>query len=511
MDILKRIYNWAEDISSNSPSVFWLTGEAGSGKSTIAYSVARHFDGQEADDEGDDEDDKEGDHAPEILGASFFCSRLFKETRQRKNIIPTIVDQLALHSEPFATALLKANKFKSSKQMKDLLVDPWMQSMSEHRAEFRPFLVVVDALDEVEDTGGQAFLKELLKMTDKSRLHGLKFLITSRPDPDLAKLCSSFTSDAICALYDVPTDTVKADIATYLQAKLPKLQDTPVINELMHQADGLFIFAATVVKYITPRPKMLKREQIRLLGELGIHAHGSSGSRNANASPIDGLYKQVMFAAFGGLNDNLLQDRLYALHTLLCTQERISTSVAGELCSDDPEMAELVKLVVDELHAVLYVKRDQVLWYHASFPDFIFSQARSGSILLSPDSRIVDMHCDDVTHHANLFRSCFRIMKTQLRFNICDLPSSFLLDSEVLDLKDRIRAKIGDGLRYSCLHWAQHLAQTSSGVGWKEIGDFLQLKILFWIEAMNLIDSRARCTPILQQARECILKVRMLC
>jgi len=513
VDILHRIYNWAEDLSSNSPSVFWLTGDAGSGKSTIAYSVARHF---EADEEGD-EDEEERDivqDAPNILGANFFCSRQFEETRKRKNIIPTIVDQLALHSQPYATALLKANKFNSvnimSKQMKDLLVDPWMQSVSRHRAEFRPLLVVVDALDEIEDRGGSAFVEELLRMTDKSRLLGLKFLITSRPDPDLANLCSSFTSDAVCALYDVPTDTVKADIATYLQAKLPKLQGMPVINELMHQAGGLFIFAATAVRYITPRPKMLKREQIRLLGELGIHAHGSSGSRNTKVSPIDGLYKQVMLTAFGGLNDNLLQDRLYALHTLLCTQERVSISVAGELCSDDPEMSELVELIVDELHTVLYVKGDRVLWYHASFPDFIFSQARSGSVLLSPDSRIVDMHCDEVAHHAHLVRSCFRIMKTHLRFNICDLPSSFLLDSEVRDLNNRIRAKIGDGLRYSCLHWTQHLAQTSSGVRWREIGEFLQLKVLFWIEAMNLLDSWARCTPILQQARECILKVGML-
>src|SRR5258708_4630571 len=297
-----------------------------------------------------------------------------------------------------------------------------MRTVSGYHAEISPLLVIVDALDEIEDRGGSAFLEELLRMIDKSHLRGLKFFITSRPDVDLAKLCSSFTFDAVCALYDVPTDTVKADIATYFQAKLPKLQDMPVINELMDQADGLFIFAATAVRYITPRPKMLKREQIRLLDELGIHAHGSSGSRNTNVSPIDGLYKQVMFTAFGGLNDNLLQDRLYALHTLLCTQERVSTSVAGELHSDEPDTAELVELVVDELHAVLYVKEDRVFWYHASFPDFIFSQVRSGSVLLSPDSRVVDMHCDEASHHAHLVHSCFRIMKTHLRFNICDLP-----------------------------------------------------------------------------------------
>jgi len=352
-------------------------------------------------------------------------------------------------------------------------------------------------------------LKELLKMAHKPHLRGIKFLITSRPDADLAKLCSSFTSDAICALYDVPRDTVKTDIATYLQEKLPRLWGTPVVNDLMHQADGLFIFAATAVRYITQRP-MTRREQIQLLGKLGIRAHGSTVSRNTDSSPIDALYKQVMSTAFGGLDDNLLQNRLYALHTLLCTQERVSTSVAEELYSDDPD-TELMELVVDDLRAVLYVKDDRVFWYHASFPDFIFSQARSGSVLLHSDSPAVDMHCEEAAHHARLVRSCFRIMRSHLRFNICDLPSSFLLDSEVPDLNSRIRANIGDSLRYSCLHWAQHLAQTSNDDGRTEIRDFLQLRVLFWIEAMNLLDSRALCTPMLQQARECIVKVRILC
>jgi len=113
---------------------------------------------------------------------------------------------------------------------------------------------------------------------------------------------------------------------------------------------------------------MAKNEQIQLLGELGMHAHGSTGPRNSYTSPIDAfkLYKQVMFTAFGGLNDNLLQDRLHVLRTLLCTQERVSTPVAGELFSDDPDMTELVELVVDEIHAVLCVKEDRVFWYHTS-------------------------------------------------------------------------------------------------------------------------------------------------
>ena len=43
-EILKEIIAWAEVTSADSPPVFWLTGQAGSGKTTIAYTVAQHFD-----------------------------------------------------------------------------------------------------------------------------------------------------------------------------------------------------------------------------------------------------------------------------------------------------------------------------------------------------------------------------------------------------------------------------------------------------------------------------------
>ena len=41
--ILGDIIRWANDTSSESQSVYWLIGQAGSGKSTIAYTIARRF------------------------------------------------------------------------------------------------------------------------------------------------------------------------------------------------------------------------------------------------------------------------------------------------------------------------------------------------------------------------------------------------------------------------------------------------------------------------------------
>jgi hypothetical protein len=501
------------DPSSDSPCVFWLTGQAGSGKSTIAYTVADHLDDGEKDcDEKDDDEKDTNSGLHNVLGANFFCSRQFQETRLQQNILPTIVYQLARRSRSYAQALLRANKFDSvdvlNKQMRDLLVDPWQQSSSGRPSEIPPYLVVVDALDEIEGEGGSAFLRDLLKTIDRGRLRGLKFLVTSRPDPELAELCSSFKSDAVCHLYEVPTDTVNADIATYLRAKLPALQNEVQLEGLVRKADGLFIYAATAVRYISPRYRMSKTEQLRLLRRLANHVPPMSESADAPLL-IDTLYQQILLAAFCNLDNDLLRDRLKILHTLLCAEERVSTSVAGRF--SDLADSEMAKMVVDELHAVLYVKDDRILWYHASFPDFIFTQARSK--FKSPLGTIIDMSCDEAAHHALLSHSCFHIMKSGLQFNICNLPSSFLLDSEVPDLGRLVEESTSDILRYSCRYWAQHLTQAASHDRDSLqtcILDFLHVRVLFWIEAMNLLGLPAQCTPMLQRAREWVLKVRIL-
>ena len=499
MDILDRIYRWVLDPSSDSPHVFWLMGQASSGKSTIVYTVTHHFDSVEAASPG------------YILGANFFCSRQFKETRQREHMIPTIAYQLACRSRSYACAFLKwADKSDSvdfpEKHMKDLLVGPWQQSADESPRELRPYLIVVDALDEIEDNKGLAFLQELLETFSKDLLHGLKFLVTSRPDPELAALCSSFDSDAVCHLYEVPTNTVKVDIRMYLGEKLPALQGHQ-LDDLSQKADGLFIYAATAVRYIRPHKRMTTDEQLYRLRNLGDHMPESSSADEP--SLIDTLYQDILRDAFYGLDNTLVRNRLKILHTLLCTEERVSPSIAGKLA--DVTDSELGKAVVEELYAVLYIKDNRVLWYHASFPDFIFSQKRS-EFRFPPDtgSHRVNMSCDQQDQNACLSRSCLDIMKANLKFNICDLPSSFVFDLEVLDLKDRIEQNISDFLQYSCRYWVQHLIRATSGdldSLRARIDEFLRVRVLFWMEAMNLLRWRGQCSRMLQSAREWVKRV----
>ncbi|KIM38564.1 hypothetical protein M413DRAFT_420330, partial [Hebeloma cylindrosporum] len=495
-DILKRIYDWALDSSPESPHIFWMTGQAGSGKTTIGYTVAHYFD--------------EGEEVPNVLQASFCCSRQFEDTRRQRLIIPTLVYQLARHSKTFAQALLAADKFDSvdipSKQMQDLLVGPWEQSSANRPQDLLPYLVVIDALDEIEGRGGSDFLRSLITAVQSGHLQGLKFFVTSRPDPELASLCQSFSSDAVCCLYDVAADEVDADIAKYLHAALPALRDEPEITKLVHHAGGLFIYASTAVRYMSPHPDLTKDEQCSLMGKLlGSSSNPKSAEPSKAMILIDTLYRQILSEAFSGLDDELISVRLKILHNLLCTQERVSTSVAAELFSESAGMVNRADSLVRGLHAVLHIENGRVLWYHASFPDFIFTQERFQSAMSG--TCLSNRFCSSASHHALLARSCFRIMMSGLRFNICDLPSSYLFDSEVPNL--HVEEKIHDALKYSCQYWGQHLVQAALNEQkhlHALVVDFLPSHVLFWIEAMNLLKLSVQCAHILQQVRKCILK-----
>ena len=153
------------------------------------------------------------------------------------------------------------------------------------------------------------FLQSLLQTINQRRLRGLKFLVTSRPDPSLVELCETFSSKAVCRLQDVPIERVGSDIIQYLKTKLPKFAGKPELKTMEQLAGGLFISAATIVRYLTPRRRMAESEQRNLLRNLH-HQQSFSACGARQPLLIDKLYQQIMRDAFSELDDNLFNSRL---------------------------------------------------------------------------------------------------------------------------------------------------------------------------------------------------------
>ena len=88
-------------------------------------------------------------------------------------------------------------------------------------------------------------------------------------------------------------------------------------------------------------------------------------------------------------------------------------------------------------------------------------------------------------------------MKTGLRFNICDLPSSFIRNEDVPGLSNRIKVRIPQYLRYACVQWAHHLAEVphSSPELFQMLSDFAYNRLLFWFEMLGLTKTFGRVAP----------------
>ena len=467
------------------------------GKTTIAYTLARRF---------------EFTGAPSntvILGGNFFCSRQFEETKRSKCIIRTIAYHLALACQPFADVLKFDVVYRGPKaQVHGLLVEPWKASEAARLADPSSppyFLVIIDALDEIEAEGGAEFLRALFDVLNESQLRGLKFFATSRLNPDLVERVYSFEQKALYRLQDVGKQEAWHDVRTFLAAELPHLAGRDELGALAGMADGLFIHAATVARYVAECESPAEQEEI-LEKILSVSHRTVSEPSMEDTRVLDELYLQILAEAFGKARNEVIRNRrLQILHTFLCTAERTSAALAANLLSNSNDRRSYLDgatVILKALHAVLYVEGGRVLSYHKSFSDFLFNQSRSGGFW-----------CDQEIHHRLLTESCFRLMATQLQFNIANIASSFTLDRDNVALKTEIEQNISPALAYSCRYWSHHI----SAVGWTDfdqprqaLSTFLQLPALFWMEAMNLLQRLGQCDEMLRAVANWVREVSIV-
>src|SRR6188768_162944 len=320
--LLNDIVAWAEGTSSET--IYWLFGLAGSGKSTIASTIARRFELVAADE-------------PIVLGGNFMCSRLFKETRSATRIVRTIVYQLALKCKPFADALTHSGKFDTINQspraqLEGLLVKPWKASETTRLASSSTpqpqYLIVIDALDEIDGTGGSEFLRDLLNVINENRLKGVKFFATSRPDPSIVSHVDAFGDKQLYRLEKVPVEEAQGDIKLFLSASIPNAPND-IIGHVVRLANDLFIYAATILKYLDGYEP---DEKVELLVEL-LSKLTSANPRMPTTGTflLDELYRQILKGTSPDLQLTIQQRRLQFLHTFVGTVERISTSTAANI------------------------------------------------------------------------------------------------------------------------------------------------------------------------------------
>ncbi|CUA72617.1 putative WD repeat-containing protein all2124 [Nostoc sp, PCC 7120] [Rhizoctonia solani] len=435
-----------------------MNGMAGTGKTTIACTFSEALEQSKR------------------LAASFFCTRTIAECRDVNRIIPTIAYQLARYCTPFQSSLCDVlgeepdlGSKHIQKQFERLLRDPLQQS-----AEAMPdnLVVIIDALDECEDHTGVELILDLL--FQHASTFPLRIYVTSRPEPEIYnKMALHSHARDVIHLHEIEKSLVQADIELYLQAELkvvsPSASD---IEELVKRSGALFIYAATLVRYIKSS-KRLSNPHKRFRSVLNM-AHETT----THHAQIDALYTAILESV---LNDDEIEpdekdDIRLVLQTVLFAQEPISIETIATLSGVNDSTR--VLSAIQPLRSVLHQSEQTgvVSTLHASFPDFMFTSERSGAYF-----------CDKVEHSQAIAERCFVAMQDQLRFNICELETSFIPDTAVNGIEGRIKEKIPLPLAYVCRYWGSHLALASKSEALlKMLTEFICHRLLFWMEVMNL-------------------------
>jgi nucleoside-triphosphatase THEP1 len=474
LEVLATVTGWTRQ--DDTAKIYWMSGMAGVGKTTIAYSVCEKL-----------EQDKQ-------LGASFFCSRASPECRDVNRIVPTIAYQLGRFSNPYQTALCEAlsntpdiARRNINVQFEKLIVEPLQKVQGAMPSDV---VVVIDALDECSDVNGTKQVLDLLFRHTK--ILPLKFFVTSRPEPTISNRILPHGNDSrsILHLHDIERSLVQADIRTYLTEALASIQPAPThVERLATRAGCLFIFAATVVRYILPDDECVDHEE-----RLATMLDASSSTSGRDYEEIDKLYSMILSKALdqGKLKESEARMRQLVLWTVVCAREPMTIGGLAELLGVEGEQK--VELAIQPLRSVLHVseRTGVVSTLHASFTDFMFSKERSN-----------EFYCDKEQHDGWLAVRCFDVMSQSLRFNICDLETSFRFDADVPDLQGRVEHTISSALFYASRYWGVHLRSTGISTRLLSCLDqFIQHQLLFWMEVLNLKGRVEHGPAILLQATD---------
>ncbi|KAF9647149.1 hypothetical protein BDM02DRAFT_2810825 [Thelephora ganbajun] len=453
--------------------VYWLNGLAGTGKSTIAQTIA------------------ERTFADGRLGASFFCSRDFKDRSGLHYIFPTLAFQLAQKYPKFRSTLVRLLHSNPEivneslyYQMETLIVEP-LSSLNIST------VIVIDALDECVDEDPQSAILSVMGRLVES-IPGVKFFITGRPEPRIQsgfRLGLLRPSTDVFVLHEVEPSVINMDIRLFLADGLSKLakrrgikQDNwPTdehLNLLCERAGSLFVYAVATLKFLDHKFVLPSKQLDIIIRAPGSTVHEGK-ARFRPSTTLDSLYLTTFQSAFdemGAEDDEKVQS---VISTVVLAVNPLPPSAIATLVDLEKEEAmDLLRMI----QSLLKLSEDPdypVLPFHKSFPDFITNPLRC------PDKRF---HISPRTGHLNLALNCLKLMNYSLEQNLLSLPN-YALNSEVKDLESRINNHISIALKYACQSWHNHLTEVRGDITTiiPALQNFLQVGFLAWLEVLSAI------------------------
>ena len=291
--------------SPDEKRILWLSGGAGSGKSSVANSIAMLFDG--LDRLGGSfrfNRDTEGLNRPDFLFGNLCYQLVHFNKRLRSEVLP-VIDTMG-----------RAGGSSLQTQAERLIV-----GTANAARLVGPIVVVIDALDECGDKKTRKGLLLAISTELPKLPRSIKFFITSRDEHDIRSHLKGCSQELRMDDAEGTTD----DIASYITHRVETIRKKsnirpgwPTVNqleELHRRAGNLFIWASVACNVIGDG-----RNPVGQLNKLLAATNVGGETRHSSLAQLDMLYESILKSGFPDENEDL-EDFHYVIGTIVAVAE----------------------------------------------------------------------------------------------------------------------------------------------------------------------------------------------
>ncbi|KAK7464481.1 hypothetical protein VKT23_006651 [Stygiomarasmius scandens] len=452
---IKYVVRWALD-SSPAHKLLFIQGMAGTGKSTLATTIADYF------------------AQLKRLGAFIYFNRDMPERNRSLGVIRTLSYQLCQFDSRIIDKVVTA--FENNVRMTGMPLEVQFQELIttplnsvEAIAEEGPILIVIDALDECSDEGQsdrQQFFKIL--STNIALLPStVRVIITSRTE----RVASAIFNSRLPHITVYELEGNPKDIELYIRRELSniaaldsvlikdKWPDEQLLQKLVQRANGLFIWAAVACKFVGGGD--YPEENLAALIDDSI---------DNVTEPLETLYRiyatALKLAGQWKQGTHFTQEACAVIGLILIAKTPLTSNAINQLLQLSSSR------IIDKLGSVLRCK-GPIRLIHSSFADYLST------------CRNEVWYIDQAAHTVILIQNCLSVMA--ITYSKADLG--------------RKRDDLNDAAIYASTYWVMHVIEMKvcpEGFD-SQLLDFLEKNLLCWFEAMSSLKISWRCANFLEK------------
>lgn len=476
IDFFHRFEEWSKSFKE---CIFWLSDKADTGKFIIARTIASSISDQRH------------------FGASFFFSKNGGDFGHAEKFVNTLAYQLTKISPILKRFICDVIAEQNDITHQDLY-NQWkkliIRLLSKMNNSKSHLMFVIDALDECQSEKNVKLIFKFFDIAKNLTIVQLRVILISRSEFIIR---SSFQNifEIIHQNFDlhdfdeILRQDVEHDIFEFMRHELSQIKkthnlstdwvDDKIIKQFVEKSDCLFIYAATICRFIENQHLNSKKQFNSIFHDV---------FNSFSIANLDKMYLQILRHV---ISENLEKKKKnefsrrfkQIVESIVVLFDVLFSTALGDLLFVEKKK---MNLILKFLHSLLNISKKEdffIRLLHPFFRDFFLDKEKCENDCFWIDQKII---------HINFVKNCLQLLFNVFKKDICHLKSFGHLAREMQT--DQINAYFSKNVQYACRYWVVHLEHVDcdrrNEIDLHDDGFihlFFQKHFLHWLEALSLM------------------------